>query len=116
MSDLDGLWALRFEDFEQVGIRNGGAVVVIGPRLYGGDGHFYYLGEFSFDGTRVAGIGSINHYSGRSLSAYGIAVDESLKIEFAAEVEDGRIAGHMWPVGREQPMLRYSMERLADLQ
>ncbi len=115
MTNLDGLWAMRFDDFENCGIRNGGAVVIMGTRLYGGDGHFYYLGEFEIAGSQTMGRGSITHYSGRNLSAYGIPVDDRLEIEFACDIRNDRIVGHMWPAGREQPMLSITLRRLAEL-
>ncbi len=66
---IEALWAVVFSS--QVGTLATGAAVFETQRIFGGDGTYFYLGDYAVLGTTITGKVEVTHYSGRPMSVLG---------------------------------------------
>lgn len=66
---LEALWSVEF--VSSLGGFGGGVVVFETGRVFGGDGQYYYLGNYKVAGETASGEAEITHYSGQPYSVFG---------------------------------------------
>lgn len=83
---IDGLWIVEFISSLH---RSGKGVIVLNKgRLLGGDGGYYYSGDYEFAKNRITGTAEVIRYDRNSVSVFGDADQFTLNLEGEIEVED----------------------------
>jgi hypothetical protein len=82
---MDGLWTAEFGS--SVGLFGGGAVVLQDGRIMGGDGSYYYLGEYTIDGLKFKATIRVSPFIAGAESAFKTAGRE-LTLDLAGTLTD----------------------------
>jgi hypothetical protein len=103
---LEGLWTAEFGS--STGMVGGGVAVFLDGRVLGGDGGYYYTGEYVFRAdTFVATLRIIPFIQG-ALSVFG-TVGQELKLDLTGVVTpDGRATAQGHPKG--MPHLKFGVK------
>jgi hypothetical protein len=91
---VEALHIVEFGDVAGSGLRNGGVVVLETGRVFGGDSGYYYLGEYSVDGSKItADIAVVKHNPAWS-NAFGDTA-QRFKAHIVGRISGNVIQGHM---------------------
>ncbi len=115
MNDIEGLWALRFGDFDDPSDKNAGVVVFMRSKILGGDARFHYVGEFEASDDTVTIHATVTHFDGSDRNAFGLPVAGPLRVAFEGRRDGDRIRGRMWPEDDPGKPAQVSLRRLEDL-
>jgi hypothetical protein len=108
---IEALWAVVFSS--QVGTLATGVAVFESQRIFGGDGTFFYPGDYAVSGTTISGKVEVTHYSGRPMSVLGPT--QKLTLEFEGQIAGNTIRGDGVTLGEPQQRLTITCHRLARL-
>jgi hypothetical protein len=108
---IEALWAASFST--QHAVFASGVVVFEGGRIFGGDGNYYYLGDYVVAGTTVSGKVEVTHYAGPPNSVLG--PNHKLTLEFKGQITGNTMHGDGVTVSKPQMPLTISCRRLENL-
>ena len=112
---LEALWSVEFHAIGGHGPLNHGAGVVVfeTDRIFGGDGRYFYTGNYTTSNGIVTAMLTSTHYAGPMESIIGS--DKITTFQLAGKIEQQRItvSGHV--VGKPNVMVNATLTRRAEL-
>ena len=90
---LEALWSVEF--VSTLGRSGGGVVVFETGRVFGGDGQYYYLGNYKVEGEIASGEAEITHYSGQPLSVFGPMEKFRIKVSGKLQAPIMELTGYL---------------------
>src|SRR6185437_15828431 len=113
---LEALWSVEFSsNVPGAGNYGAGIVVLETGRIFGGDGQYFYLGDYKYDirtETATANL-KVTHYAGPAHSVFGPAKQFNLVLTGKPQREKFAFDGHV--VERPQLTLKVRVTRRAEL-
>lgn len=103
---LQGLWTAEFGS--SVGIFGGGVAVFLGGKVLGGDGSYFYVGNYQVNGNNFTATLTVSPFISGAQSVFG-TVGQALILELSGSmsgVERATAQGH--PTGK--PDLRFGVK------
>lgn len=110
---IEALWAVSFAS--NVGLQAVGAGVVVFEtgRALGGDGSYYYLGDYSIDGDTITGKIKVTHFFGQPQSVFGPDKEFTLRLSGEIGRENFTVTGHR--IDKPDLQIGIHFRRLAEL-
>ena len=86
---IEALWSVQF--ISNLEIYGGGVIVFETGRIFGGDGYYYYVGDYATDGDNINLKGKIEvtHYNGPMSSVFGEL--KKFSVEFTGPVNENKM-------------------------
>jgi T3SS negative regulator,GrlR len=94
----EALYLVKFGDAAASGYPNGGVLVMVGGRLFGGDSGFYYRGTVSHEGDAIAATIEMTRHDPKWHSAFG-EPSRSFAIKITGQILGPNVVGKMERVG-----------------
>jgi hypothetical protein len=109
---IEALWAVSFGT--QGGQFGSGVAIFENGHIFGGEGQYYYLGDYLITGTTIKGNVQVTHHAGPPTTVGGLTLYK-MGIEFIGQVHDDTIIGTGITLTTPQQCLAISCRRLANL-
>jgi hypothetical protein len=109
---IEALWTANFSS-TQHGTFASGVIVFEGGRIFGGDGSYYYLGDYVVEGSTVSAKVVVTHYAGAPTGVLGPMHKGTL--EFNGQITGDTMRGAGVTLGQPQMHLTISCRRLENL-
>ncbi len=107
---IEALWSMQFASPENIGA---GVVVLQTGRIFGGDGRYYYLGQYQLQGRTLRARVDVHHYSGEPYSVFGKL--QHFTLDLSGHVHDSTMFCTGSLVEEPDRKLDIFLERRADL-
>jgi len=105
---IDGLWTVVFQGPLGPG---GGAVVLAGGKVLGGDSGFYYTGTYEEKGDNFTAKVSVKNFMPGVQSVFGGAA--SVELALTGKIQGGTINGSGAPMNMPQAKLTITLTKRA---
>lgn len=109
---IEALWAVNF--VTQGSPLASGVVVLENGHIFGGEGQYYYLGDYVVTGTIIRGKVEVTHHAGQPINIIGLTLYKFV-VEFSGQLHGDTIIGDGVTLTTPQYPLKISCRRLANL-
>lgn len=108
---LEALWSVQFGS--SLGLFGAGVVVFETGRIFGGDGQYYWTGNYKVENGVLNGHLDVVHYAGQPWSIFGPSTGHSLSVSGPVAEDKFELEGQV--VGNPTQRIRILLTKRADL-